>query len=275
MSDPYLDPQSGILRNKFGLNDQASLDRSEADAVALRLILLQGNPVKGDFDSQHLKQIHKSLFQDVYEWAGQFRTIAMVKADYVDGGRATRFTSPDLIESELAAVFQNLAQDGFLNGLSRKDFGYKMGILFAEINRIHPFREGNGRAQRQFVRQLSNSVGYKLHFEVVSRERLVQASILSANGDFDMMVRLMDEITDTERIQPLAKVIDHLKRNDFKWNDIYVATTTPGHQYTGTFAGTDGSNFFFRTEQNQLFVGKVRDLEQAPRPGERINFKAQ
>lgn len=275
MSDPYLDPQSGILRNKFGLNDQTSLDRAEADAVALRSILLQANPLKGDFDSQHLKGIHESLFQDVYEWAGKFRTIAMVKADYVDGGRVTRFTSPELIESELAAVFQNLARDGFLKGLSRKDFAHKMGILFAEINRIHPFREGNGRAQRQFVRQLSSSVGYKLHFEVVSKERLVQASILSANDDFDMMVRLMDEITDTERIQPLAKVIDHLKRNDFKWNDIYVATTTPGQQYTGTFAGTDGSNFFFRTEQNQLFVGALRDLEQAPRPGEKINFTAQ
>lgn len=128
---------------------------------------------------------------------------------------------------------------------------------------------------RQFVRQLSNSVGYKLHSEVVSKERLVQASILSAKGDVDMRVRLMDEITDTERIQPLVKVIDHLERNDFKWNDVYVATTTPGQQYAGTFAGTDGSSFFFRTEQNHLLVGQLRDLRQTPRPGAKINFTAQ
>jgi cell filamentation protein len=63
-------------------------------------------------------------------------------------------------------------------------------MFFAEINRVHPFREGNGRAQRQFVRRLSSSVGYKLHFEVVSKERLVQAGILSANGDIAMMTRL-------------------------------------------------------------------------------------
>jgi cell filamentation protein len=275
MSDPYLDPQSGILRNKFGLNDQASLDRAEANAVAVRSILLQGNPLKGDFDSQHLKQVHRYLFQDVYEWAGQFRTISMVKADYVDGGRVTRFTPPDLIEQELTTVFQNLSRDGFLKGLPRKDFAQKMAMFFAETNRIHPFREGNGRAQRRFVRQLSSSVGYKLHFEVVSKERLVQASILSANGDMTMMTRLMDEITDTERIQPLAKVIDHLKRNHFNWNDVYIATTTTGEQYTGTFAGTDGGNFFFRTEQNQIFVGKLRDLKQAPGPGDKINFTAQ
>jgi cell filamentation protein len=275
MSDPYLDPQSGVLRNKFGITDQVSLDRAEANVVAVRSILLQGNPLKGDFDSPHLKRIHQYLFQDVYEWAGQFRTIGMVKADYVDGGRITRFTSPGQIESELAAVFQNLSQDSFLKGLPRKDFARRMGILFAEINRIHPFREGNGRAQRQFVRQLSDGVGYKLHFEVVSKERLVQASILSANGDFEMMVRLMDEITDTERIQPLAKVIDYLRRNDFNWNDVYIATTTGGRSYTGVVAGINGTNFFFRTEQNQILVGKLKDLKHAPRSGDKISFTAE
>ncbi len=89
-----------------------------------------------------------------------------------------------------------------------------------------------------------------------------------------MMVRLMDEITDTERIQPLVKVIDHLKKNEFHWNDIYIATTTPGQQYTGTFAGTDGSNFFFRIEQNQIFVGRLADLQGRPQPGDIIRFTA-
>lgn len=274
MSDPYLDPQSGILLNKFGLTDQASLDRAEANVVAMRSILLQGNPLKGNFDFQHLKQIHQYLFQDVYEWAGRVRKIGMVKAEFASGGRVTRFTPPELIAQELAAVFEGLAQDHFLKGLSRRDFARKVAVLFSEINRIHPFREGNGRAQRQFVRQLSNSVGYKLHFEVVSKERLVQASILSANGDVSMVVRLMDEITDTERIQPVTKVIEHLKQHDFNWNDIYIATTTPGQQYTGIFAGTDGSNFFFRTEHNQILVGKLSDLKETPKPEEAIAFTA-
>jgi cell filamentation protein len=199
----------------------------------------------------------------------------MVKAEFASGGRVTRLTPPELIEQELTAVFQSLAQDRFLKGLSRRDFARKVALLFSEINRIHPFREGNGRAQRQFVRQLSNSVGYKLHFEVVSKERLVQASIWSASGDVNMMVRLMDEITDTERIQPLTKVIDHLKQHDFNWNDIYIATTTPGRQYTGTFAGADGNNFFFRTEPTQILVGKLSDLKESPKPGDKIGFTAQ
>src|SRR5580658_1623099 len=238
MSDPYVDPQSGILTNKFGLTDQESLDRAESNSVSVRSILLQLNPLKGNFDSEHLKAIHSYLFRDVYEWAGQFRVIPLAKAVDVRGGRVIRFTRPDSIEQELKRVFDELANEHFLEGLPRREFARKVAGLFSEINRIHPFREGNGRTQRQFVRQLADSLGFKLHFEVVSKERLIQASILSAQGDVAMMERLFDEITDTERIQPLAKVIAHFEKSRFVWNDIYLATTTPGQSYVGTFAGS-------------------------------------
>jgi cell filamentation protein len=274
MSDPYIDPQSGVLRNRFGLADQQSLDLAEADAVSIRLILLQLNPLKGNFDSEHLKAIHSYLFQDVYEWAGQFRTIPLAKADYVRGGRVTRFAPPELIEAELAKVFGQLADEHFLEGLQRREFARKVAALLSEINRIHPFREGNGRAQRQLVRQLADSLGFKLHFEVVSKERLIQASILSANGDVAMMERLLDEITDTERIQSLAKVIAHLESSQFGWNDIYLATITPGQSYAGTFAGSDGANFFFRDDENRIFVGNLKDLKRPPESGETISFTA-
>jgi len=179
-----------------------------------------------------------------------------------------------LIESELARTFDWLAKERFLEGLSRREFSLKMAAFFSEINRIHPFREGNGRAQRQFVRQLSDSLRFKLHFEVVSKERLVRASSLSANGHLAMMERLMDEITDTERIQPLIKVIARLKEQGFNWNDQYLATTSPGQNYTGTFADTDSLNFFFRDRENRILVGKLKDLESHPKSGEQVRFTA-
>jgi cell filamentation protein len=274
MSDAYIDPQSGILRNKIGLTDQESLDRAEANAVSVRSILLQLNPLKGNFDSEHLKEIHSYLFRDVYTWAGQYRTIPLAKADFAEGGRVTKFTPPELIEAELSKVFGELANEHFLEGLPRKQFAGKVAALLSDINRVHPFREGNGRAQRQFVRQLAESLGYKLHFEVVSKERLVQASIFSANGDMAMMGRLTDEITDTERIQPLAKVITHFDRGQFNWNDVYLATTMPGRSYAGTFAGSDGANFFFRDEGNRVLVGKLKDLKQPVESGEKFSFTA-
>ena len=274
MIDPYIDPQSGVLRNKFGLADQQSLDRAEANAVSIRSILLQLNPLKGNFDSEHLKAIHSYLFRDVYDWAGLFRTTPLARAEDIRGGQVTRFTSPDLIEEELKQVFDELAADHFLEGLPRREFARKIAALFSEINRIHSFREGNGRTQRHFVRQLADSLGFKLHFEVVSKERLIQASILSANGDVAMMERLMDEITDTERIQSLAKVIAHLENSRFGWNDIYLATTAPGENYAGTFAGSDGANFFFRDDENRILVGNVKDLKRPAESGEKIIFTA-
>jgi cell filamentation protein len=171
-------------------------------------------------------------------------------------------------------VFADLALERFFEGLPRRDFATKLAVLFSDINRIHPFREGNGRAQRPFIRQLSKSLGYHPHFEVVSKERLVQASIRSARGDVSMMVRLMDEVTDTERIQPLKKVIQHLTRNGFVWNDVYLASTTQGQTYSGTFAGSDGRNFFFRDGENRIFVGDLEDLSDESSPGDEINFEA-
>jgi hypothetical protein len=77
-----------------------------------------------------------------------------------------------------------------------------------------------------------------------------------------MTSRLMDEITNTERIQSLANLITYFEQVQFKWNDVYLATTTPGESYTGTFAGNDGANFFFRDEDNRVLVGKFSDLQQ-------------
>jgi len=272
--DPYLLPHSTVLRNRFGVINQEELDRKEANVVVVRSTLLQANPLKGNFDKAHLKAIHHFLFQDVFDWAGAFRTISLLKRDLVGGMHVTAFAPPESIEYELKELLDKLAQDGFLKGLPRKQFAAALARLFGEINRIHPFREGNGRAQREFVRQLARAVGYPPHFEVVSKERLVQASILSAHGDFSMMERVMDEITDTERIQAVAKVIEHFGSHGFSWNDRYLATTTPGESYSGTFAGSDGTHFFFYDSENRILVGRVKDLQGMPKSKEKVTFTA-
>jgi cell filamentation protein len=140
MSDPYLDPPSGILRNKFNLTNQEALDRAEANSVLVRSTLLQLNPLNGNFDSEHLKQIHSDLFRDVYDWAGQFRTIPLAKADYVRGGQLTKFALPELIEEELNKVFRQLAEEQYLAGLQRREFARKVAALLSEINSYPPIQ---------------------------------------------------------------------------------------------------------------------------------------
>jgi cell filamentation protein len=130
---------TGILLNKFGITDQASLDVAEAGAVAKRSAILQLNPLKANFDSENLKGIHSYLFRDVYAWAGQFRTITLAKKGH---DHVTTFTPPELIEEQLGKVFGQLADEHFLEGLQRREFARRVAALLSEINRIHPFREG-------------------------------------------------------------------------------------------------------------------------------------
>lgn len=274
MIDPYLD-ESGVLKNLRGITDQEELDRVESNLVAVRSVLLQRNPISGNFDTPHLKEIHRYLFRDIYPFAGQMRTISLHKASEFGGARkVTTFTAPEKIEHELSSLFAQLEQDDFLRGLQRRDFAIRAARLFAAINSIHPFREGNGRAQRQFVRQLSTSLGYPLQWDVISKERLVQASISACNGDITVMERLFDEITDTERIQPVAKLIRFFDREKFNWNDRYLATVTPGRRYNGVFVGSDGTNFFFYDIDQRILIAANRDLQVLPKDGADISFVA-
>jgi cell filamentation protein len=275
MIDPYIDPSSGVLINKIGITNQAELDKAEADLVALRSVLLQRNPINGNFDSAHLKEIHRYLFQDIYPFAGSFRTIDLHKADFLSGEKLiTSFTPHAEVAAHLELLFQDLATDNFLQNLSRKDFSAKVAALFSAINKAHPFREGNGRAQRHFVRQLSDGVGYSLRWEAITKERLIQASTTSARGDIAPMERLMDEITNIERIQPVLTVIELLDRQNYNWNDRYIASTTPGQHYEGKFVATNGKNFFFYDSDQRILVGNRRDLVCVPEAGEHISFTA-
>jgi hypothetical protein len=69
-------------------------------------------------------------------------------------------------------------------------------------------------------------------------------------------------------------VIAHLENSRFGWNDIYLATTTPGENYAGTFAGSDGVNFFFQDDENRILVGNVKDLKRPAESREKISFTA-
>jgi cell filamentation protein len=110
-NDPYLDPATGVIKNRLGITDEATLEQTEADIVAARSQELSQTPLKGNFDLAHLRAIHGRLFGDVYEWAGELRTIDISK-----GG--TRFAHYGHIESAAAPIFKQLAQEKNLTGLA-------------------------------------------------------------------------------------------------------------------------------------------------------------
>jgi cell filamentation protein len=272
-SDPYLYPGTDVLRNIPGIRNTKDLTAFETLNSGARMYELRVQPTAGNFDTAHLKAIHKHVFQDVYPWAGQFRTTMLRKAQFI-GGPVTYFTPPHLLEHEAQRIFDGLHRANLLKGLSRPEFARKGAYLLVDLNNLHPYREGNGRTQRIFVEALARQAGHAVHFDVVSQERMIRASILATAGDAAMMIRLFQEITDNERIRPLRRAIEFLNANRFPWNTTYIATATPGQQYAGRLVGRDAGAFMMRTDSDQIIIGKQVDVPAHLRTGGHFSFTA-
>jgi cell filamentation protein len=136
---------------------------------------LAEQPIKGNFDLPHLRAIHKHLFQDVYPFAGEIRTVAIQKGGSV-------FALPAVIESYGGQVFRELAKDNHLKGLDGHEFSDAMGRHYTELNRLHPFREGNGRSARVFLDQLATEAGYALDYRRVGGKEWNEAARESFGG---------------------------------------------------------------------------------------------
>ena len=188
-TDPYLYPGTNVLRNRQNLRDHRILDAYEADSTQRRLIELAIKPGRAIFDTAHIQAIHLYIFQDVYDWAGQFRTVNISK-----GGNL--FGSAQFIEMALGGILEKLPRENFIQHLNRESFADRCGWVFGEINAIHPFREGNGRTQREFLRQLAAQAGYSLDWRRVDRDTMTAASRESfSTGDNHSMVDIIRACT--------------------------------------------------------------------------------
>jgi cell filamentation protein len=190
--DPYLDPRTGIFRNRLGLNDRTALAAAEKTLTTVRLDQLKRRRLPGNYDLEHLRVFRWTIFQDVYPWAGQLRTVLIVKA-------GASFCLPHQIVDTAAEVFARLADDRYLRGRGRDTFLDGLTALLVEINALHPFREGNGRTQRAFLSQLARDAGYRLRWEHVDRDANIDAARAAADGDLAPMRTLLDPVVERVR----------------------------------------------------------------------------
>lgn len=170
--DKYVYINSEILKNKFNLRKNEDLARKERILTSIRLLEILDNKskIKHTFDLKHLQQIHKYIFQDLYNWAGKLRDVDIAK-----GG--TLFCKAINIDSFSKDIFLRLQKDNWLKDCSKEEIAEKLAILFLDINALHPFREGNGRTQREFIRELAEERGFILTFKNISKEKMIELSI--------------------------------------------------------------------------------------------------
>lgn len=189
MTDPYVYPGTAVLRNLAGLKDANALADHEAQVSTLRLVQLSVLRLEGTYDLTHLRQFHRFIFQDVYSWAGELRSVPLAKP-------GSMFALPEHIESYATQVLSQLADERHLSGLSRTRLAERLTHYYAEINAIHPFREGNGRAQRAFLRQLALDADHTLAWEHLDSQSLVHASQRSFQGDNLPLRELIEAVLD-------------------------------------------------------------------------------
>lgn len=180
--DPYLDLSSGVLRNLLGITDTDELATAEADFTSVRIAQLNLSPLPGSYDLAHLQAFHRHIFGDVYDWAGELRTVAI--------GRGMSFCRPDHIAGDAEELFAWLARAAHLHGLEREAFVDALTELLSDLNALHPFREGNGRTQRAFIAQLARDAGHPVRWSTMDPQENISASRASHSGD-DEPLRVM------------------------------------------------------------------------------------
>lgn len=166
-SDPYTYPGTETLRNRLGIKDDKTLTEAER-----RLTLARGAeaarltfPATAD----GYRALHKHLFQDLYDWAGQDRTVNIAK-----GGSS--FAAVPYLARELDKRFADMGKQGNFRSLPRDEFFDRLGDHINEINAIHPFREGNGRTMRHHAAQIAREAGHPIRIAAIDKEKWMEAS---------------------------------------------------------------------------------------------------
>lgn len=185
-------PGTTCLINKFNIRSEKELSLLEAGITAVKSTELIQHPFSGKFDFDHLKAIHKYLFDDLYEWAGKVRTVNLSK-------KGTYFVNAEDIERLAEHCFLRLKEADYFVGLPFDEYTEQIADFYNVLNMIHPFREGNGRAQRCFMTQLIQKAGYDIDFSEIDPDDLIIATIYAAQGMNDLLIDFFREhITEPE-----------------------------------------------------------------------------
>ena len=177
----YLD--TNVLKNKLNIRDNKLLKNAEEEITLIKQMELLRNPIIGNFTKTHLMNIHKFIFEDIYPFAGKIRKEQISKAD-------TMFYPPDLINRELEKVFSKIKERSMLKEKDTEKIFDNLAYVMAELNIIHPFREGNGRTIREFIRLMAKKSNYNINWGNVDNGELLDASILSVDN-YEVLVPIL------------------------------------------------------------------------------------
>ena len=190
----YCYENSNVLRNKLGITDADALRVAEREIAAVRVLEAERTPIRGKLDFKHLCDIHRYIFGDIFEWAGKLRTVNISKGN--------PFCHAEVLSTYGIDLFEKLKAESYLFETSQEKISERLAHYLSEINVMHPFREGNGRAQRMFIEYLALAAGYRADFTHVTAKEMIEASVLAFDRDEAMMRDIFERI-----ITPISREV--------------------------------------------------------------------
>lgn len=231
MKDLYLYENSSVLRNLLGITNEKELDLAEAELSRANMMLLYENGFS-DFTSNGICFIHKNLFGDVYDWAGEFRKINITKKERILAGQSVWYSNNTDIESDLDKAWKKINKIDWEN-ISKPDFVKNIAKTFPLLWQVHPFREGNTRTIIMLLTFFVEHYGYYFDQELIAesagyvRNSLVLAS-LGKYSEYEHFEAILNDAVSTEPIEyEISDEYSNNKKEKYK-SDSYIPTK---HEY--------------------------------------------
>ena len=182
----YTYKNSSVLKNKLNITTEEKLKEYETKMVALKLASIDKADFKRTYDEEHLKAIHKYLFEDVYDFAGQYRLENITKDNFI-------FSQYQYIDENIKEVFKKTNIQS-LEDLPFEELIIKLSDFITDLNVLHPFREGNGRATREFIREFLDKLGFEINWFEIDYNDILRASMLAVIDDSEQIELLRKSI---------------------------------------------------------------------------------
>lgn len=187
MSDYFAED---TIINKLGITDELELIEAEENIVAEKIIALLKESENSEPNLDYFKHIHQVLFEDLYDFAGKFRIVDIIKGDSLYPFAYAQFLQP-----EAERIFSELKAKNYLKRLEKPEFVVEISRLSTDLNALHPFREGNGRTIRMYLMIIAYLAGYLLDYSQVSADDIIQADKLAFEGQEYQLETMYDKIT--------------------------------------------------------------------------------
>ncbi len=277
-TDPFLQDDGVTMKNRLGIDNPEALRFAERELSNDRSATV--GTIEGNFDEQHLRDIHEHLFERVYEWAGTMRhdtielegeTIRVSDTAGVLSKGSTDFLPANQISSELAKTSE-LANSPDALSSDPDAFAGAATETLSRLNTIHPFRDGNGRTQRAFVEQLAERAGHEIDFEGVTTERNVSASIDAHQGDTTAMNRIVVECMDADRVALRMQAVDDLDRAGYPVDEFWVETAQDGDHISGTVITAETDYASLADDNNRFIIVPRQDMPVDANVGQTVSF---